>query len=392
MPTLRGSTGRYYIKRSVPGVGDVYRSLGTDRKALARSREEMLLALAKQGRPAVVRAWLDGEVDLAEIAEAYETGTVHALVEDLRRGTPTLAEAARKALAYKAPDVQSSTLNRYETGLEHFRSFVGDDAEVADALADETVQRFKGHRLDEGAAEQTVNNDLGAVSILATYALKKGWITERPEIKRFKYRARIRWLDPGQLASYMAALRPAFRVQMQLLVGTGMRLGESEALRVSDLRFGKADNRVMIEDSKTPEGVRTVFVPEWVAEAVSEHVADSGLRGTDRLFTIDRRTVQAEHNRARDLVGIPDYTIHDHRHTAAVHLARAGIPLNLLQQQLGHKNIEMTMKYSRFHPDYSDVAAYFERVGERLGLVSSGNVSGNGTSEETRKEVTVDAR
>lgn len=217
------------------------------------------------------------------------------------------------------------------------------------------------------------NNDLSAVSILATYATRKGWIDERPEIKRFSYKARIRWLDRDELAVYLASLRPAFAVQMQLLVGTGMRLGESEGLRVCDLRFGNGDSRAMIEDAKTSTGVRTVFVPSSAAEAVADHVAEHNLSGTDRVFEIERRTVQKEHNRACKLAGIPEYTIHDHRHTAAVHLARVRMPLHLLQQQLGHKNIEMTMKYSRFHPNYSDVAGCFDRVDERMGLGANNN-------------------
>jgi len=393
MPTERGN-GRYYIKRKVPGIGKVYRSLGTERKRLATKREDMLLSLAQQGRQDVVRAWLEGDVTLGQLQEAYETGKVHALAACVRQGDAPLGEAAEAALRHKAPDVAQSTLERYGTGMDHFRDYAGDDTSVREALDEDVIQGFKAHRLEEGAAEQTVNNDLGAVSILATHALRKGWITDRPEIKRFDYKARIRWLDPEDLRTYMAALRPVFRPQMQLLVGTGMRLGESEGLRVCDLRFGAGDNRAMIEDSKTSTGVRTVFVPEWAAEAVLAHVEEHDLSGTDPLFFIDRRTVQAEHNRACKLAGIPDYTIHDHRHTAAVHLARAGMPLHLLQQQLGHKHIEMTMKYARFHPDYSDVAGYFDRVGARLGLsdeapdgASSGNSSGNTPPERTPEEV-----
>jgi hypothetical protein len=67
-------------------------------------------------------------------------------------------------------------------------------------------------------------------------------------------------------------------------------------------------------------------------------------------------------------VGIADYTIHDHRHTAAVHLAKAGMPLHLLQRQLGHKHITMTMRHAAFHPNYNDVAGYFDRVEQAFGL------------------------
>ncbi|MBT6373465.1 MAG: tyrosine-type recombinase/integrase, partial [Gemmatimonadales bacterium] len=58
-------------------------------------------------------------------------------------------------------------------------------------------------------------------------------------------------------------------------------------------------------------------------------------------------------------------------------LARAGMPLHLLQGQLGHKNIAMTMRYAKFHPDYADVAAYFDRVAVTLGLTPASNTSGN---------------
>ena len=83
---------------------------------------------------------------------------------------------------------------------------------------------------------------------------------------------------------------------------------------------------------------------------------------------VNRRTVQKEHGRACGIAGIHNYTIHDHRHTAAVHLARAGLPLQLLQKQLGHATISQTMRYADFHPQYSDLGAYFEKVEESLGL------------------------
>lgn len=298
----------------------------------------------------------------------------------------TLEHACTEALRDKSPDVRDSTLERYTQGLNHFVKFVGKDTPVQDALAKDTVQMFKASRLDAGAKQQTVNNDIGAVSVVTSYALSKGWITERPKIKRFKYSARIRWLEKDQIAGYMATLRRRFRTQMQLLLGTGMRLGESEALRVCDLQLGSKECRAMIEDSKTAMGVRTVFVPAWVAEALRAHVSEGNLSGTDRLFTIVRREVQKEHNRACNLAGIHSYTIHDHRHTVAVHLARVGMPLHLVQQQLGHEHIEQTMKYARFHPSYSDVAGYFDAVSLGLGLsVPTPNSTANNTPQGERE-------
>lgn len=374
MATQR-SNGRYYVQRKLPGIGSVYRSLGTDRKGVARRRESALLALAERGRADVVRSWLDGDVSLPELVEAHEAGDVHAFSRRLRREDAALADACRAALRDKSPDVTDSTLSGYENALGRFRTFCAEEegaGDVREALTTDVIQRFKAWALEEvDVAKETVNNYLTAVSVLVTYAKRKGWIDGRPEIRKFESKVRISYLEADDLALYFAELRPAFRPLMRLLVRTGMRLGEVEALTPADLRLGNGEARAAIEDAKTPSGVRTVFIPRGAAEAVREHVERRGRGKRDRIFRIARRTVQAEHNRVRERIGRPGYTIHDHRHTAAVHLARAGMPLHLLQGQLGHANIDQTMRYARFHPDYGDVAGYFEAVDRRLGLYSA---------------------
>lgn len=71
------------------------------------------------------------------------------------------------------------------------------------------------------------------------------------------------------------------------------------------------------------------------------------------------------------------------------------MPLHLLQQ-LGHSNIEQTMCYSRFHPEYGDVSEYFETVGADLGLgraegAEPGHSSGHTPDEEVAEEVSREA-
>jgi integrase len=360
--------GIWQMKRTLPGVGLVRRSLGTRSGERALTLESMVEKLADRGRGDLIRAWMNDDVSLATLAEAYDTGKLHLLSRRLQAKECNLAEAIRQALRAQAADVQDSTLQRYATGLAHFEAFAGSKANVRESLTTDRVTQFKAHRLDTGAKRETVNNDLGAVSVLATFALRQDWIEERPLIKRFPPKVRIRYLESKQVSLYLAALRPAFQTQMLLLVTTGMRLGESEAMRVCDIRFGEDGCRVLLPDSKTAAGLRPVFVPPQTALALKIHVSEHGLTGTGRPFSIRRRSVQAEHTRTCKLVGIEGYTIHDHRHTAAVHLARAGMPLGLLKNQLGHKTIQMTMRYAQFHPDYSDVGKYFAQVEESFGL------------------------
>ena len=349
MPTRRGN--RYYIDRPFSGIGRIHRSLRTTNATRARTLESMLVTLHERGRLDLVQAVAKGTLPIKQLAEAFETGKLPKLTQKLEREDVPLGVGVGRALTAISADVKKATRTRYQQGLNHFIVFAGPDEPVREVLTSEKVQEFKAKRIEGGAARETVDNDLGAVSVLASFCLDRGWIAARPKIKRFKTKVRIRYLEPDQVRLYMAALRQPFRSLFELLIGSAMRLGETESLRVCDLRLGDHEN-----------------MPVWVARALAEHIDGLGLGGTDRLFTIPRRTVQKEHRRACKIAGIHDYTIHDHRHTAAVHLARAGMPLHLLQQQLGHTRIEMTMRYAQFHPQYSDVGTYFDKVEESFGL------------------------
>ena len=365
----RGRT--WYLKRELPGIGRVYKSLGTTRTAQAREREELLLRLAERGHFNLVRACLGDRLELPHLIEAHATGRLYELAERLRAPDVPLADAIARCLEAKAADVRPFTLDRYRASLAHFLRFAGEKATVRAALTTDQVQALKGARRSTGAAEETVNKDLIAVSVLASYCRRKGWLAERPVIERLPTRIRIRYLEPHELELYLGAVRPPLRPLFELLVGTGMRLGEVLALRVCDLRFGAGETRALVEDAKSPAGVRAVFVPPWGTTSIQEHIRTKGLRGADRLFPADRWQAQDEHYRARRLAGIVGYTLHDHRHTAAVYLARAGMPLPQLAQQLGHATVAMTMRYARFHADYTDGGRYFDRVAQALGRQSA---------------------
>jgi integrase len=372
-----GST-RWYIRTTLAGIGPVKRSLGTTSKARATKLESMIETLHERGRLDLLNAWLDDELELEVLAEAYETSTLHELTERLTRKADevTLRDAVDLALAHRAGDVKLSTLQRYTESLESFCGFcvcrqgVRNACEVRllEVLDEDVIQAFKKKRLEEGRARQTVNKDLQGISILITYAVKKGWLEDRIPLKRYPAETRINYLEADEITTYLANLPADYHLLMKVLLGTGVRLGEAERLTAGAVRFQRKDGeliaaRLQIRTGKTTESVRRPFVPLWLARELEAYIEQYGIAARTRLFRFKRRTVQKWHGRAVRNAGLQHYTIHDHRHTAAVSLARSGMPLPLLQRQLGHKDIQQTMQYAEFHPQYGDMGMYMDQVG-----------------------------
>ncbi len=147
------------------------------------------------------------------------------------------------------------------------------------------------------------------------------------------------------------------RAVVELLYGTGIRVGELVSLDVRDLETHRAEVRVLGKGRKE----RIVPLPSLAVEALEAWIAARQRPGVlaEPLFISlrARRDPKARRLGARDVrrvlrrravaAGIAD-RVHPHRlrHSYATHLLDMGADLREIQELLGHASLSTTQKYT----------------------------------------------
>ena len=138
------------------------------------------------------------------------------------------------------------------------------------------------------------------------------------------------------------------RVMLELMARCGLRIGEVRTLKLSSIRWesgildvrGKgAKDRCVPFHSNTAE-----WLQKW---------CDTRPEGSEWLFCtssgtqVSPRYLQAMVKRMTRKVGLPAWvTPHTLRHTYATQLLQEGFDIRMVQELLGHENLNTTMIYT----------------------------------------------
>jgi integrase/recombinase XerC len=140
---------------------------------------------------------------------------------------------------------------------------------------------------------------------------------------------------------------------LELLYGSGIRVGELASLRIGDVSLESSTVRVLGKGRK----VRVVPLGGISAAAIREYLssrapADAG--GDSPLFLNSRggaltaRSVARLLDAAMAAAGISRHmSPHGMRHSFATHLLESGADLRSIQEMLGHSSLSTTQRYAR---------------------------------------------
>jgi site-specific recombinase XerD len=158
-------------------------------------------------------------------------------------------------------DRADGTIKRYRGATWRFLSWYQQQEQQDLTLADLTPITLVSYRTDlqRTHAPSTVNTHVSALRAWCAWLTEHGYLSENPA-RRFKLVGRT---DPGAPRSLSpkqvhALLRQAAKTRhplrdlalVQLLLQTGMRIGECAALTWGDIRFGEKQGQVLIRRGK----------------------------------------------------------------------------------------------------------------------------------------------
>ena len=183
-----------------------------------------------------------------------------------------------------------------------------------------------------------------------------------------------RILDADEVESLMGALRTERdRAMTQAMVLGGLRRCEVLGLRLGDLRLGEC--RVLITEGKGGHERLVPLSPTFFAtvarymdlERPLETVTDSlfvALKGPRRGQPLSVPGLDQIMSAARERAGLSHGTCHELRHTCFTRLREAGMAIEAIQAQAGHRSITSTRVY--LHLDMHWLAGEYRRAIEAI--------------------------
>jgi integrase len=212
-----------------------------------------------------------------------------------------------------------------------------------------TAKQVEDYRVKrrESVSPATVNRELALLKHMCTKAVEWGYLKANP-LKSVKFLkeppGRLRYLTREEMNALIAACSHHLKPIVITALHTGMRKSEILGLRWQDVNF--AARMITIRQTKNNEPKVIPMNQTLYAELQSlpRHLHSDYVFCNEVGERYDE--VKRSFHTACRRAGIKDFRFHDLRHTFASHLVMRGVPLRTVQELLGHKTGQMTLRYT----------------------------------------------
>jgi len=232
------------------------------------------------------------------------------------------------------------------------------------------LARQDSKRTGKPLAATTVNYRFHVVGLLFSCIYRAGIIAENPahglELAIPEPAGwRRRPLTRDEVTRFLESIDTASaqglkdRTLFELIYSSGLRVAEAAALKVGDLDF---DRRLMVVRGKFDRD-RMVPFSEVARDFLVHYLGDRIGQADEWVFRGSRGATAGRHlastsvsERFRELLrrfGMdrPEISTHSLRHSTATHLLENGASIRHVQELLGHRSIESTVRYTHVMTD-----------------------------------------
>jgi integrase/recombinase XerD len=227
-----------------------------------------------------------------------------------------------------------------------------------DQVSESELQQYFLHRKNRDCwSPNTMRICYCGIRFFFLHVLKRDWHTL--DLVRAQSERRLpAVLSLEEVRAILGCVRtPHNRAFLSTVYACGLRLQEAQHLEISDID----SQRKMIHVHRG-KGAKDRFVPlpestlqclrrHWVTHRHPRLLFPALGRGRNQAAQADtpmpKASVQGAFRQAKGEAGIQkrDVSVHTLRHSYATHLLEAGINLRVIQQYLGHAQLETTMVY-----------------------------------------------
>lgn len=335
----------------------------------------------------------------AERAEAVLREQIRSGAGPKERTKPkpmTVRELAEVYEVEHGKEIRETTMAKKKSVLNcYVLPFLGE--KPLRTLGAEDMRSWRRWLNEKPLKTNTKNGGYRELRALLNFAVSGGYLEKSPmkavSVFRDPYKetetVRLRYYTAEEWKKYLAAATEeaegkndlrAWGLRLFFLIAyyTGMRKGEINGLRWSDVEDGKyiwvrrsiaqkLKGRPWVETPpKNASSVRRLQMPVVLVEELEKHKERQKEVGrwSETLFIcggpapIPDTTLEKANADFAAAAGLKHITIHEFRHSHASLLCNAGVNIKEIARRLGHSSVEMTLKtYAHLYPKEEERAA-----------------------------------
>ena len=246
-------------------------------------------------------------------------------------------------------------------------------------LSPANLQNLYSKKINQGLSNRTVQYIHSIIHRALNQALRWGWVSRNvadlvqpPSIKRKSPET----LNSEQVRKLLAVLLGDRLYPLYVLaISTGMREGELLGLYWEDVDFFSntihvrraiqqlRNKGLVITEPKSDKSKRNIAVPTFAMDVLWNYKEAQGYTEglvfrTANNTPISPRNLVRHFKSSLQRAELPNIRFHDLRHTAATLLLNSGVHPKVVQEMLGHSQINLTLDtYSHVLPDIQREAA-----------------------------------